>query len=73
MTDKLLVFIVGLAIACTGALFVLFSRPVARAYNTAYAHLPGRLQFATWWPKVFGFVLLVFGVLFVALAIAVVR
>lgn len=38
-----------------------------------YARLPGRIQFSTWWPRVFGVALLVFGLLFVVLAVAVVR
>jgi hypothetical protein len=73
MTDKLLVFVVGFVIACAGTLFVVFSLPVARAYSAMYARLPGRMQLASWWPKVFGFALLGFGLLFVVLAIAAVR
>jgi hypothetical protein len=73
MTDKPLVFVLGFVIACAGAFFMVFSARVARAYNSLYARLPGRMQFATWWPRVFGAMLLVFGLLVAVLAIAAVR
>jgi hypothetical protein len=73
MTHKLSVFVVGFVIAVAGVVFVVFSPHVARAYNGLYSRLPGRMQFADWWPRVFGVALLIFGLLFVVIAVAVVH
>lgn len=60
---KLAAVAVGLAFVVAGAAISRYGAPVIVALNKYYARLPGRFQYPPWWHRLFGTIVVGFGLL----------